>query len=451
MKKVLATLVTLVFVLGMAVASAAGYPAHQGRMVNDYVEMLDPATKERIEKKLREFDKRTSSQFAVAIVADMGGEDVEGYAVHLFEKWRIGQQGKDNGVLLLVAKAERKVRIEVGYGLEGELTDLIAGRIIDQIITPAFKKGDFAGGIEKGLDAMMEIVAPAPPKVLTAEERMRRAQEAKREHEALLEKQRLEKEKADRLKSTLLTAAGALLLIGFISGIGYLVTRKVKSILAERRRIRELKDALTASLESGSESLGKLLKRKQEADLEVSDFPVWMKPKVGQRLYEADLYLRMLESLLDQARQALADKSLLVKFEALVSEIGKYSGKAEELFEEVENFPAKIAELKKLVEDTVAVFGQKVSETEQLRDQMLGLGYKISVGEDLAEAKVAVENLLIDYYAKDSDPSLAIRAIIKEMDNVAGIGDFLKRLRAAKFQADTKKLSREEKLELLKS
>ena len=82
---------------------------------------------------------------------------------------------------------------------------------------------------------------------------------------------------------------------------------------------------------------------------------------------------------------------------------------------------------------------------------MLGLGYKISVGEDLAEAKVAVENLLIDYYAKDSDPSLAIRAIIKEMDNVAGIGDFLKRLRAAKFQADTKKLSREEKLELLKS
>jgi len=135
-------------------ATAIDIPKVQG-YVNDYAGMLSPATKQRLERQLAGVDRTDSTQIAVLTVPSLEGDSIEDYSIKVVEKWGIGQKKKDNGVLLLVAKQERKIRIEVGYGLEGVLTDLLAGRIVDLVITPAFKKGDFDGGISQGVDAII--------------------------------------------------------------------------------------------------------------------------------------------------------------------------------------------------------------------------------------------------------------------------------------------------------
>ena len=126
--------------------------------VNDQAQMLSTGTEQKIENFLRNFETTDSTQLMVLTVNSLEGEAIEDYGLRVAESWGIGQKGKDNGALLLIAKNDRKVRIEVGYGLEGKLTDLLAGRIIDNEITPRFKNGDFEGGIIAGINAMAEAV-----------------------------------------------------------------------------------------------------------------------------------------------------------------------------------------------------------------------------------------------------------------------------------------------------
>jgi uncharacterized protein len=126
--------------------------------VNDRAGLLSPATEQKIENFLRNFEASDSTQLVVLTIDSLEGDTIEDYGLKVAEGWKIGQEGKDNGALLLVAKQERKVRIEVGYGLEGRLTDLLAGRIIDNEIIPRFKSGDFEGGIIAGVTAMAEAV-----------------------------------------------------------------------------------------------------------------------------------------------------------------------------------------------------------------------------------------------------------------------------------------------------
>ena len=114
---------------------------HATGYVNDRAGLLSPSTRLKLEHFLEKFEKSDSTQIAVLTIPSLEGESLEEYSLKVAEQWGIGQKGKDNGALLLIAKAERKVRIEVGYGLEGRLTDLLAGRIIDYEITPRFKQG----------------------------------------------------------------------------------------------------------------------------------------------------------------------------------------------------------------------------------------------------------------------------------------------------------------------
>ena len=114
-----------------------------------------------VERFLADFQRSDSTQIVVLTVPSLEGEDLEGYTVRVAQSWGIGQKGKDNGALLLVAKAERAVRIEVGYGLEDRLTDLLAGRIVDQEIVPRFKSGDYDGGIRAGVQALAGAVRGA--------------------------------------------------------------------------------------------------------------------------------------------------------------------------------------------------------------------------------------------------------------------------------------------------
>jgi uncharacterized protein len=134
-------------------AHAQDLPEPRG-YVSDFAGVLPADTKGALEEALRLAEQETTVQIAVVTVKDLGGDDINGYAVRLFEKWGIGKKGSDNGLLLITAIAERKVRIEVGYGLEGYITDSRAGRILDESVLPDFREDHFALGIVKGAEAL---------------------------------------------------------------------------------------------------------------------------------------------------------------------------------------------------------------------------------------------------------------------------------------------------------
>jgi uncharacterized membrane protein YgcG len=140
-----------------AVAVAAEVPYLSGRVVDD-AEILKPATRDALAAKLKAHEARTTDQIVVLTVRTIGDASIESFATAVFEQWKLGQKGKDNGVLLIVVPADHKMRIEVGYGLEGTLTDAQAGRIIRNVITPEFKAGDFDGGVSAGVDAMLGVL-----------------------------------------------------------------------------------------------------------------------------------------------------------------------------------------------------------------------------------------------------------------------------------------------------
>ena len=125
------------------------------RRVTDLSATLSSDEISRIEGTLAEFERATSNQIVVLIVPSLEGESLEDYSLAVCEKNKLGKKGKDNGVLLLVAKSDRKLRIEVGYGLEGSLNDATSDQIIRHVIAPRFRSGDYAGGIEDGVQAIM--------------------------------------------------------------------------------------------------------------------------------------------------------------------------------------------------------------------------------------------------------------------------------------------------------
>lgn len=151
----IALLALLLITLTVLPGSARTIPAFKG-YVNDYADMISRPVEAKLDQTLKSFEHSDSTQVAVLTVDSLEGDPLEDFSIRVAEKWGVGQKGKDNGVLLLVAKKERKVRLEVGYGLEGVLTDLLAGRIIDDVITPRFKSGQFDQGFEAGVEAVIQ-------------------------------------------------------------------------------------------------------------------------------------------------------------------------------------------------------------------------------------------------------------------------------------------------------
>ena len=133
--------------------------------VTDLTGTLTPAQRDGLENELRAFEARKGSQIAVLIVPTTQPEAIEQYSIRVTDAWKLGRKGIDDGVLLLVAKNDRKLRIEVGYGLEGVIPDAIANRVIDEVIVPYFKQGDFYGGIHAGVNRLMRLIdgEPLPP------------------------------------------------------------------------------------------------------------------------------------------------------------------------------------------------------------------------------------------------------------------------------------------------
>lgn len=151
----------LLLLLWAMTAGALEFPALSGRVV-DQAGLLDAQTSAQLSQMLQAHEQSTSEQIVLVTVPDLQGAAIEDYGYQLGRAWGIGQKGKDNGALLLVAKAERKVRIEVGYGLEGTLTDAQSSIIINNVILPSFRQGDFAGGIRAGAAAMLQVLGGDP-------------------------------------------------------------------------------------------------------------------------------------------------------------------------------------------------------------------------------------------------------------------------------------------------
>ncbi|OLO04837.1 methanol dehydrogenase [Salinicola socius] len=141
--------------------AAPEFPDLTGRVV-DNAELLDASTRSQLTDMLAAHEEATGEQVVVVTLPNLQGEAIEDYGYQLGRHWGIGQKGEDTGALLIVAVDERAVRIEVGYGLEGRLTDAQSSMIINQIITPAFRDGDFAGGITRGAQAMVEVLGGDP-------------------------------------------------------------------------------------------------------------------------------------------------------------------------------------------------------------------------------------------------------------------------------------------------
>ncbi len=129
--------------------------------VYDNAKMMSGFEAKSLEQKLIKYNDTTSTQIVVVTVNSLEGNDIAMYATELAHKWGIGQTGKDNGILLVVSKSDRKVTIRTGYGVEYLLTDALSKRIITNIITPSFKQGDFYGGLDKGTSAIMQIMSGA--------------------------------------------------------------------------------------------------------------------------------------------------------------------------------------------------------------------------------------------------------------------------------------------------
>jgi uncharacterized protein len=126
--------------------------------INDYAGILNQTEERSLEKLLEEAEDKTTSQFVLLTISSLEGEVLEDYSIRVADAWKIGQKGLDNGVILLITMAEKKIRIEVGYGLESILTDAKCGYIIRNEIVPSFKQGDYYSGISKGLKTITGIV-----------------------------------------------------------------------------------------------------------------------------------------------------------------------------------------------------------------------------------------------------------------------------------------------------
>jgi uncharacterized protein len=130
--------------------------------VTDLTGTLSGGAVSRIEAKLAAFEAKKGSQLAVLVVPTTQPEEIEQYGIRVADAWKLGRKGVDDGAILIVAKNDRRVRIEVGYGLEGAMPDAIASRIVAETVTPHFKLGDYDGGVEAGIDQMISVVNGEP-------------------------------------------------------------------------------------------------------------------------------------------------------------------------------------------------------------------------------------------------------------------------------------------------
>ena len=154
-------LLIIFLLLFSSIAVALDVPQLRGR-VNDYAKVLQTSQVQALEAQLAQLERDTGHQVAVLTVPTLDGEDIEGFSIRVAENWKIGKKGYDNGAILVVAVKDRRLRLEVGYGLEGVLPDAIAKRVTADYIVPHFRQQDYAGGIVAGISAVDKVIRKEP-------------------------------------------------------------------------------------------------------------------------------------------------------------------------------------------------------------------------------------------------------------------------------------------------
>ena len=162
MKRIRITFLLISFVATFRIASGIDVPYLSGR-VNDYANTFSEETRKSLAEKLKEHETKTTDQVVILTDPSLEGESIEDFANRVFNEWKLGQKDKNNGILIVVVPDERRMRIEVGYGLEGTMTDILAGRVIQNIIAPRFREGDFDAGITDGALAVIGILEGNAP------------------------------------------------------------------------------------------------------------------------------------------------------------------------------------------------------------------------------------------------------------------------------------------------
>jgi uncharacterized protein len=157
MRTTLRLALSTAIILTAFIVSASNVPYLTGR-VTDNAEILSSSMRKSLTERLKAHEKKTGNQIAVLTIPSLEGDSIEEYAETVFKEWKLGQKDKDNGILVIVAPNDRRMRIEVGYGLEGTLPDSLAGSIIRNVMTPKFKTGDYNGGIEAGVSAILMVL-----------------------------------------------------------------------------------------------------------------------------------------------------------------------------------------------------------------------------------------------------------------------------------------------------
>lgn len=149
----------LILCLMPELANAQNLPSEPQGHVNDFANMLNSSERQQLETKLRNYRDTTTTVIAIATIETLNGISIEETATTLFNKWNMWQGNKDNGALILIAQEERQMRIEVGYGLEGAIPDVMAGRIIRNILNPNFKNGNYYGGLDRATSAIIQLAS----------------------------------------------------------------------------------------------------------------------------------------------------------------------------------------------------------------------------------------------------------------------------------------------------
>jgi uncharacterized protein len=136
-------------------AYALDVPPLRGH-VNDHADMLSPAAEQQLEQRLSNYEAKTQQQFALLTVESLDGDALEDFSMRVVEQWKLGKKGKDDGLLLLIVKSDRKIRFEVGYGLEGDVTDVFTARVTRNVLAPAFRAGQIESGVDQAFTALMQ-------------------------------------------------------------------------------------------------------------------------------------------------------------------------------------------------------------------------------------------------------------------------------------------------------
>ncbi|PAU93558.1 hypothetical protein CK503_10400 [Aliifodinibius salipaludis] len=158
-KNIVITFFLTLILLLPGLVSAQNLPSEPVGHVNDFAKMLTSGERQQLEQKLRNYRDTTTTVISVAMLDNLGGISIEEAATTLFNEWKMWEANKDNGVLILIARQERKMRIEVGYGLEGAIPDVMAGRIVREILTPSFKQSDYYGGLDRATSALIQLAS----------------------------------------------------------------------------------------------------------------------------------------------------------------------------------------------------------------------------------------------------------------------------------------------------